>query len=252
MAVKPAAAVRHPALWLAGALASVAWPSRALADETAAARRAAAAREMDRGYMMAELGAGFLTLPTTICLTSLTDCDKGEASVSLALHNIYRYRAFGFGAGIQWATTLRGDDIEDTSNYPELEREHSRRYFMVEGQFRWYGIRTSAWEFYAGITVGGVVVNDSWTTKADRQPAADTAFVGPRAATIGTEGLLAGLGLGAEWTFASNWSFGTRLGYASWFLPSRRERSPTGDLASLSGRVDSFDVGLALAYRIAL
>jgi hypothetical protein len=97
-----------------------------------------------------------------------------------------------------------------------------------------------------------VVVNDSWSVKEDREPYTDTAFVGPRAATIGTEGLATGLGLGGEWAFASNWSFGAQLRYSIWVLPFQREESPTGDSASLQGRVDMIDLNLVIAYRIAM
>jgi hypothetical protein len=70
--------------------------------------------------------------------------------------------------------------------------------------------------------------------------------------TIGTEGLASGIAVGGEWSFASNWSFGTMIRYSMWFLPEEPEVSPTGDFASLSGRIDMIDFGLVLAYRIAL
>jgi hypothetical protein len=232
------------------AMAALLASSRAFADETAAARRATAAREMDRPYTMAELSTGFLALPAAeVCLKSLTDCSQGEFSLALGIDNFYRFHSFAFGAGIEWATTLRSDAAEGA---PELEREHSRRYFVVEGKLRYYFLRIKAWELWGGATLGGVVVRDAWSTKADRKPYADTDLVGPRAATVGTEGLAAGVGFGAEWSFAPNWSFGTKLLYSSWFFPRERETSPTGDPASLSGRVDMFSVGFMIAYRIAL
>ncbi len=223
---------------------------RAEADETAQARRAAAARERGRPYTMAELSAGFLALPAAqVCLTSLTNCSRGEFSLALGIHNLYRYRAFGFGAGIEWATTLRNDSARGAD---ELERAHTRRYFLVESQVRYYFVQRAATEWWAGATLGGVVVNDSWSVKADRAPYSDIELVGPRAATLGTEGLTAGVAAGFEWTFAKNWSWGMKLRYSSWFLPDVRKVSPTLDVASLSGRVDMFDFGVAIAYRIAL
>src|SRR5581483_11759145 len=104
---------------------------------------------------------------------------------------------------------------------PDLERDHSRRYFLVDAAFRYYGVRSKGWEWWIGPTVGGIVVNDSWSVNADRNPYSDAALVGPRAATIGSEGLAAGLALGGEWSFANNWSFGTTLRYASWFFPRK-------------------------------
>ena len=47
-------------------------------------------------------------------------------------------------------------------------------------------------------------------------------------------------------------SVGARFRYSNWILPAQREQSPTLDVASLSGRIDIFDVGLLVAYRIAL
>lgn len=224
--------------------------STARADESAAARRAAAAHESDRPYTQAEVSAGLLALPgAEVCPTSLGQCSQGEISLAVGIHNLYRYGPVGVGAGILWATTLRSDSALGAE---VLERDHSRRYFIVEGALRYYGIRINSWELWAGTTLGMVVVNDSWSVKADREPATDTAFVGPRAATLGTEGLAAGLGVGTEWSFLHNWSFGANLRYSMWFLPDEREVSPTGDVASLSGRVDMFDVGLLLSYRIAL
>jgi len=232
---------------LAAALLLLAPEARA--DESAAARRAAAAHERGRPYTFFELGAGFLTLPAADVCPSLDRCTEGETSLAFGLHNLYRHQQFGIGAGIQWAMNLEADTAPGK---PEWEREHARSYFLVEAQFRYYFLRWRAWEVWGGATLGGVVVNDSWSTKADRDPYADTAFVGPRAATIGTEGIAAGLAIGAEWTFAENWSFGSQLRYSSWFLPDEPARLPTGDLASLKGHVVMIDFGLAIAYRVAL
>jgi len=224
--------------------------ARAEADDTAQARGAAAARARGRPYTMAEFSAGFLALPAAqVCLKSLTNCSHGEFSLALGIHNLYRYQAFGFGAGIEWATTMRNDSARGAL---KLERDHSRRYFLVETQVRYYFVQRAALEWWAGATLGGVVVNDSWSAKADRSPYADTQLVGPRAATLGTEGITAGIAGGFEWTFTKNWSWGMKLRYSSWFLPEERKISPTLDVASLSGRVDMFDFGAAIAYRIAL
>lgn len=226
--------------------------SAARADDNAASRRAAEARERDRPHTLLELNTGFLMLPGAIVCPQTIDpdtCKRGEFSMAFGLQNVWRWKAFGFGGGIQWATTLRSDAAQGD---PSLEREHSRRYFLVEAQARYYFVSRKAWEFWAGINVGGVVVNDSWSEKADRQPYADTAFVGPRASTVGTEGLTMGASIGGEYSLTQNLSIGPSLRYSSWFLPSTRVQSPTLDVASLSGRLDMIDVGLRVAYRIAL
>ena len=59
-------------------------------------------------------------------------------------------------------------------------------------------------------------------------------------------------GVGAEWAFARNLSVGPSFRYMNWILPSTRAVSPLGDVASLSGRLDVFDIGIRLMYRLAL
>src|SRR5437868_3137173 len=78
-------------------IASLGAPS-ARADETASARRAAAAREMDRPYTMAELSGGLLSLPfADVCLTQdKASCSQGESSVAVGLANLYRTGPIGF------------------------------------------------------------------------------------------------------------------------------------------------------------
>jgi hypothetical protein len=224
--------------------------SPARADDTTVDRRAAAARELDRPHTIFELNAGFLLLPgALVCPTSLDDCNHGEASLAIGVRNLYRFHDFAVGAGIQWATTLRSDAARGD---PTLQREHTRRYFLVEAMVRYYFAKSRAWDFWAGATAGVVVVNDSWSTLADRSPYSPIEFVGPEAATLATEGFTGGLCAGAEWAFARNLSLGPSFRYMNWILPSTRAVSPTGDLASLSGRLDVFDVGIRLTYRLAL
>jgi hypothetical protein len=234
-----------------GACAALALAPDARADDdSSAARRAIAAREMDRPYTLAEVEVGVLALPAAdVCIRSTTDCEQGEGSLAVGIRNLYRFGSFAIGAGIDWATTLRGDSARGA---PSLVREHSRSYFLFEGQFRYYALRSENWEGWGGITFGGVVVNDTWSVLADRNPYADTDFVGPRGSSLGTEGLAAGISAGAEWTFAPSWSVGATLRYANWFFPQDPKPLPLGDPASLSGRVDVIALSIALAYRIAL
>ncbi len=223
----------------------------ARADDTTD-RIAVAAHEMDRPHTLAEANTGFLLLPGALVCPQTLDpstCKRGEFSFAIGLQNVYRFGPFAFGAGIQWATTLRSDASQGD---PSLQREHTRSYFLVEGLFRYYFLRSKSWDFWAGVTGGLVVVNDSWSEDADRNPPTNTAFVGPRAATIGTLGGTIGVCAAAEWTFWPNWSFGPSLRYANWILPETRQMSPTLDVASLAGRLDMIDVGIRLTYRIAL
>jgi hypothetical protein len=232
------------------ALVALPAAARAQTRESNAARNASEAHERDRPHTMVSVSAGLLSLPAAdVCPRSRTSCEKGETSLSLGVYNQYRFGRLALGASVTWGTSLLNGTAPGA---PELERVHTRNYFLVEGQVRYYAIRVKSWEWWGGVTVGGVVIRDAWDVDADRSPYSDVAFVGPRAATLSTEGLAAGLALGGEWTFAPNWALGTTLRYASWFLPREPVQSPTGDSASLSGRVDMLDFGLVVAYRIAL
>ncbi len=196
-----------------------------------------------------QLGVGMLALPAAeACPVSGPtgpECEPAETALGFALQSMARVEEFGFGAGITWAFGLRPTT---GAGHESLERQHSRSYFLVEGHFRYYLPRLAIWDSWVGASTGGVIVNDSWTTVADREPYADTDFVGPRAVTLHTEGFVLALGVGVDWRFAKRWKFGTHLRYSNWLLPTERETSPLRDLASLAGRVDSLDFGLVVGY----
>jgi hypothetical protein len=218
-------------------------------DEISASeRRATAAHEMNRPYSMLEGSVGVQGLPTQVCLQKL-DCSQGEVSLAGGLHILHRYHALAFGAAIELATTLRTDEARGAA---DLERDHSRRYFSIEPLFRYYFLRFKDIEGWASVAAGLIVVNDSWTTLADREPYSDIDRLGPSASTLGTPGFAAGVGVGGEYSFLHNFSVGPNIQYASWFLPSVRALSPTLDSASLAGQVNMFSLNLVIAYRIAL
>ncbi len=220
------------------------------ADDSRGATRAVAARERGRPYTMVEVSVGTLALPAAkVCPTGLNQCSRGEVSLALGIRNIYEFGRFGVGAGVVWATTLRNDTARGAA---ELERDHARRYFLIEGMFRYMFAQGPRWEFWAAANVGGVGVSDSWTVKADRKPLAGVSFLGPKASTIGTEGLAVGAGFGGAFIVIQNLSVGGHLRYENWILPSSPKINPTGDVASLSGRLDIFDLGFDIAYRLSL
>jgi len=198
-----------------------------------------------------QLGVALLALPAAnVCSVSTSACEPGETSIAFGLQNLGRIGDIGFGAGITWAFGLRPADPALGDPDGTLGRDHSRSYFLVEGQFRYYPPPLGSFHWWAGPQLGFVVVNDSWSTLADREPYADTDFVGPKALTIATEGLSIGAGIGGNLRFGDHWFFGTRFRYANWILPSEREVTPQQDLASLAGRVDIFDFGLVAGYRL--
>jgi hypothetical protein len=62
---------------------------------------------------------------------------------------------------------------------------------------------------------------------------------------MATEGLSVGAGVGGQWRFTEQWFVGTHVRYCNWILPDDRERTPAGDSASLAGRIDVIELGLA-------
>jgi hypothetical protein len=232
-------------------LAALALPSAANAQqqESSAAQRASEAHKRDQQHTMVSASAGLLSLPAAEVCRSPTNCEKGETGLSLGLYNHYRFGRLAFGASLTYGTSLTAGAGGGAA---ELDRSHNRSYFMVEAQARYYALRRDRWEWWGGVTLGGIVIRDGWSVVADRDPYSDTDYVGPREATLSTEGLAAGLAVGGAWTIAENWSVGTTLRYALWFLPDEAVVSPTGDSASLSGRVHMLDFGLNVAYRLAL
>ena len=226
-------------------------PSVAVAENTPRAEsRAIAARERDLPLTVVELDAGIIALPAAeVCPTSLDACSTGEVSLGLSLRNYYEFGPFGLGAGIVWGTTLRSDEARGAD---ELEREHSRRYFLVEALFRYSYLKFDDGDVFVGTGLGMVSVRDAWTVDKDRNPPSDVKFVGPDALVVGSEGLAVSLEAGGSYIFADNFSFGGRFRYGNWILFGDPNTSSLGDIASLSGRVDVFDLSASIAYRLAL
>ena len=206
----------------------------------------------DEPHTTFQFGLGLLALPgAEVCPISPDQCEPGETSIGLSVQNLYHFDDFAIGAGITWAFGLRNDaaagDPQGT-----LGRQHSRSYFVVDGQFRYYFTHFGAWDFWAGASAGAVIVRDAWSETADRDPYSDVSMVGPRGETMATEGFAAGVGIGAQWNFMENAVFGSHFHYANWFLPGTRKLTDFGDPASLAGRVDVLDFGLMIAYRLSI
>jgi hypothetical protein len=199
-----------------------------------------------RPHAIFQGGGAILAMPAAqLCPMSEDSCVTGETALGLKLHSLARIDDFGFGAGITWALGLRPTPV---AGDPSLERELTRMYFLVEGEFRYYFATHGDWEWWAGAVAGIVVIADTFSTLADREPYADTAFVGPRALTLSTEGGSVGVGVGGQWRFYDRFILGTHIRYSNWIVPFERERSPLGDYASFAGRIDVLDAGIILGY----
>jgi len=226
----------------------VAVPTRARAEETASARSALAARGVDRPYTMAQLGLGLLTLPAAdVCLKG-RPCTKGDTSIEIDSWQMYRAnRRFAIGAGASIA-------LNPTTDHPPTEdgiaRSHTRSYFLVEGQARYYAIDSPFVEAWFGGTAGAVILSDRYAIEEDEKPRA--ALIGPRASTLRTEGATLGVLIGAQWSFAPNWAAGISARYMRWFLPHEASTTVFLDRATLTDQQSVINFGLSCSYRIAL
>jgi len=237
-------------IWLSAAsVFAIAAPSRA--EETASTRSAMTARGV-RPYTLAQLGVGLLTLPAAdVCLTA-TQCSKGDTSVEIDFWQMYRASpAFAIGAGASFA--LRPTtDTPTTQMMAEsgVTRSHTRSYFLVEAQGRYYWLRFETIEAWFGATAGGVIVSDRYAVEGGEQPTA--ALIGPRSSTVRTEGGALGLLLGGQWSFAPNWGLGISARYMRWFLPHEAATSVFLDRATLTDQQSVLNFGISCSYRIAL
>lgn len=220
----------------------------ARADETASTRSAAAAREVDRPYTMAQLGLGVLTLPgADVCLKN-RPCTKGDTSIAIDFWQMYRAnRSFAIGAGGTVAL------VPTTDNPPSeagIDRSHTRSYFMVEGQGRYYFVAAPSFEAWLGVTAGIVVVGDRYSI--DDPNKRTWALIGPLSSNVSTEGGTVGALIGAEWSFAPNWAAGFSGRYMRWFLPHEPATTVFLDRATLTDQQSVIQLGISCSYRIAL
>ncbi len=125
-----------------------------------------------------------------------------------------------------------------------MQRDHSRRYFTVEGMLRYYPYVGETVEWWVGGTGGLVVVSDRFVVKEDQED--DRALLGPRGVTVRTEGGTIGIAGGLVLSLAPHWSLGLTLRYGHWFLPDKPAHDPLGSEASLTGRDTVFSAGVAV------
>jgi hypothetical protein len=205
---------------------------------------------LDRPSGIAEAGVGWLTLPgAEVCIDRKTGCSQGDTSLALDLWQLYRQsRRFAFGAGILLALIPTTDAPKQDPQ--GVQRDHSRRYFTVEGMLRYYPYVGETVEWWVGGTGGLVVVSDRFVVKEDQED--DRALLGPRGVTVRTEGGTIGIAGGPVLSLAPHWSLGLTLRYGHWFLPDEPAHDPLGSQASLTGRNTMFSAGVAVAFRTEL
>jgi hypothetical protein len=231
-----------------GSLVGLWWSLPARAEETTKARIEHPVPQLQLPYTLAQLGVGLLAMPAASVCLSPGSCTKGDTSLELDFWQMYRANSlFAVGAGASVAIQPNTDPPASASG---VSRSHTRSYFLVEAQGRYYLIRSLPFEAWAGATVGGIIVSDRYTIEGGDKPTA--AIIGPRASILRTEGLTMGAIVGAHWTIAPNWAVGFSVRYLRWFLPHTAATTVFLDRATLTDQQSAVNFGISCAYRIAL
>jgi hypothetical protein len=209
---------------------------------------------LDRPHTIAEFEAGIIALPTAPIsasqrggATPFGTIGRGDATVQTGAHLLYRGGPdWEIGAGGLFGPRPTFDD--QYGGLSGLKRTHSRSYLWLGIEGRYLPFRTRWFETWVGMTVGGIIIADRFSTDVEPVPA----IFGNPEVTIRTEGFAIGVQIGAQWMFAEKWVTGLALRADRWILPSSAGCTPIGDCATLTGSIEAFEVGLRLGYRLPL
>ena len=212
-------------------------------------------RIIDRPHTIAELEAGIIALPTAPISAGQSGGDtpfgtigRGDATMQLGIHVLYRWnRLFAVGAGVLFSPLPTSDT--EYGGLRALPRTHARSYFFIGGEGRYIPLHYKFVEAWVGVSVGGVVVADRFTTNAGDAVAP---IIGTKEVTVRTEGYAFGLQLGGTYFLSENWIAGLNFRAYEWLLPDAQRCSSIGDCATLSGNVEALELGLTIGYRLPL
>jgi hypothetical protein len=211
---------------------------------------------VERPHTIAELEVGFIALPTAPISNNqkggqvpfLGTISKGDSTLQTGLHLLYRGgREWAIGAGALFAPNPTSDN--NAGGLGGVPRTHSRSYLFLGSEARYVPLHLRWIEGWVGVTAGGVIVADRFTTDVgERVPP----ILGTKQVTVSTEGFGIGVQVGFSWMFAERWVAGLSLRADRWVLPNTPQCTPLGDCATLSGSVEAFEAGLTIGYRIPL
>ncbi|HSO33945.1 MAG TPA: hypothetical protein VLT33_15535 [Labilithrix sp.] len=230
------------------AIAPAGRPSRSAAD-------AALARIIDRPHTIAELEAGVIALPNAPISAGQSGGDtpfgtigRGDATMQIGLHVLYRWnRTFAVGAGVLFSPLPTSDT--EYGGLRALPRTHARSYFFMGAEGRYIPLHYKFLEAWVGLSVGGVVIADRFTTNAGDEVAP---IIGTKEITVRTEGFAFGLQFGGTYFLSENWIAGANFRAYRWILPEAQRCSSIGDCATLSGTVEALELGITIGYRLPL
>ena len=224
-------------------------------EPTTAAADAALSRIIDRPHTIAELELGVLALPTAPIssgqsggATPFGTIGRGDATMQTGLHVLYRWnRDFAIGAGALFTPVPTTD--EEYGGLRALPRTHARGYFLFGTEGRYIPFHYRFLEAWVGLSIGGIVVADRFTTDAGDKVAP---IIGTKEVTVRTEGFAFGVQVGGTYYLTENWIAGLNFRVSRWILPEAPRCSSIGDCATLSGTVEALELGLTIGYRLPL
>lgn len=209
-----------------------------------------------RPHTIAELEGGVIALPNAPISSSekggntplIGTIGKGDATVQTGIHLLFRGAPqWALGAGFMFAPRPTSDT--QYGGVSGLARTHARTYLTLGTEGRYYPIHLRKVEAFVGLTIGGVVIADRFST--DSGPAVPSILGSPEV-TLRTEGYAAGLQIGGTWIFADRWIAGAAFRTDAWLLPNSPQCSSIGDCTTLKGPVLALELGLNLGYRLPL
>jgi hypothetical protein len=206
-------------------------------------------------HSLAMLEAGIIALPfapisqaTRGGATPFGAVGTGDSTLLMGLRTLFRLDpSWGLGAGILLGP--RPTTEEYALPGTDIERIHSRSYFTVSGELRYFPVRISWVEIWCGVIGGIVTIADRYeTANAPRLPK----ILGTPATTVRTEGLSLGAQIGADGMLTERWTLGVTLRSQAWVLPTTARKNAFGDVATVTGLVAVEEVAVNVGYRIGL
>jgi hypothetical protein len=210
----------------------------------------------NRRHTLAEAEIGVLALPSAPISNGSKGGDtplfgkvgQGDATLQIGLHLLLRGgRNWAIGAGALLTPLPTTDTLPALTS--GLVQTHSRSYLFLGGEARFIPLHIRTFEGWAGVTVGGIVVADRYTTKAgDAVPP----ILGSKETTVHAIGLVGGLQAGIDWLFTDQLLAGVVLRFDHWILPSEPKCTSIFQCTTLKGPVTAVELGLKIGYSIPL
>jgi hypothetical protein len=231
-------------------VALLAWSSRAGADAPSTEN------VLTRPHTIAEAELGAIILPNAPISPTHAggnlpfQIGKGDATIMTGLHVLFRGGpTWAIGAGALFAPHPTSDTGYGLGGETDLPRTHSRSYLWLGAEGRYFPVHSRYFDVWGGLTAGAIIIADRFDNNAAIPV---PSILGVPEVTVSTQGFAMGAQIGANWIVTEHVVIGLTFRADLWFLPSTVQCSAFNDCSTLTGKVDAFEMGLTLAYRIAL